>query len=302
MTVAGTVAVSVASAAFFSLATALKHRSAGDVPHLRQLRARDMRDFAVDTIRHRLWLFGVLADVGGLALQVLALRLGGLTVVQPVLAVAVLFALVLGHRLAGTRISRRELLLGIVLVGSVGGFLVASGAAVAADHAANRLPAVLAATASVVVVAGCVAVARRAMRRKLASKRAASLLGVAVGTIYAGTAALMKACTNIAQHGLGSLFTSWPLYALLASGAVGVFLAQLTFQAGPLSRSLPATATTDPLVSVVFGVAIFEERLRDGLVPLLLSGLALLVMSVAVVLLTRVRVVVESAAAGVHAP
>lgn len=295
MSLPGILALSFGSAAFFSLATALKHRSAGQVPHVQHFRAADLRDFAVETVRHPLWLLGILADVGGLALQVAALHLGALSVVQPVLVIAVLFALILGHRIAGTRISRRELLLGGVLVVSVAGFLLASGAVTAAAGPTDRLPAVMAAAASVAVVAGCVLTARRAMRRTLASKRAAGLLGVAVGTIYAGTAALMKTCAEVFSHGPGALVGSWPLYALLASGALGVFLAQMAFQAGPLTSSLPATATTDPLVSVALGVAIFDEQLRHGVVPMLLSVVCLVVMSSAVVLLTRVTVAVDTA-------
>jgi drug/metabolite transporter (DMT)-like permease len=286
--------LSLGAAAFFSLSTALKHRSAGQVPHVQRFRPRDLRDFAVETAKHPLWLLGILADVGGLALQVTALHLGGLSLVQPVLVIAVLFALILGHRIAGTTISRRELLLGGVLVVSVAGFLLASDAPTAAAGGTDRLPAVIAAAASVVVVVGCVLTARRLMRRKIASKRAASLLGVAVGTIYAGTAALMKACAESFSHGPVALLGSWQLYALLASGAVGLFLAQMAFQAGPLASSLPATATTDPLVSVALGVAIFSEQLRNGAAPVLLSVICLLVMSSAVVMLTRVRVVVDS--------
>lgn len=294
MSLPGILGLSLGSAAFFSLSTALKHRSAGQVPHVQHFRAADLRHFAVETVRHPLWLFGILADVGGLAMQVAALHLGGLSVVQPVLVISVLFALILGHRIAGTRISGRELALGGVLVVSVAGFLLASGAVTAAAGSTNRLPAVVAAAASVVVVVVCVLTARRAVRRKVASKRAASLLGVAVGTIYAGTAALMKACTGVFSQGPGALLGSWPLYALLASGAVGVFLAQMAFQAGPLTSSLPATATTDPLVSVALGVAIFDEQLRDGVVPVLLSLVCVIVMSSAVVLLTRVNVAMDT--------
>src|SRR5690349_24151750 len=58
-------------------------------------------------------------------------------------------SLVLGHRIAGTRISRRELVLGGVLVVSVAGFLLASGAVTATAGPADRLPAVMAAAAAV---------------------------------------------------------------------------------------------------------------------------------------------------------
>jgi hypothetical protein len=67
----------------------------------------------------------------------------------------------------------------------------------------------------------------------------------------------------------------------------------MAFQAGPLAASLPATATTDPLASVVLGVVVFDERLRAGAVPLLLSLLFLGLMSAAVALLSQIRVAVE---------
>ena len=287
------VAASLGSAAFFSVSTALRHRSAGKMPRVHHFRPNELLGFAAATLRHPLWLGGILADVGGLGLQVLALHIGALTVVQPLLASAVLFALIVGHWVAGTRISRRELVLGAALVLSVAGFLIVSGAATAQADRTDRLLASLAAATALIVVAGCVITSRRATRRKLGSRRAAALLGVAVGTIYAGTAALIKASTNLAQHGPAALLTSWQLYALLAAGAVGLFLAQIAFQAGPLAASLPATATTDPLVSVLLGVVVYDERLRSGAVPLLLSLLCLALMSAAVALLSQVRVVVE---------
>jgi hypothetical protein len=291
------VGVSLGSAAFFSVATALKHRSAGKLPRVHHFRPAELLGFAAATLRHPLWLGGILADVGGLGLQVLALHIGALTVVQPVLVSAVLFALILGHWVAGTQISRPEVVLGAVLVLSVGGFLIVSGTATAQPDHTDRLTAILAAAASLVVVIGCLVTSRRATARKPGSRRAAALLGVAVGTIYAGTAALIKAATDLAQHGPAALLTSWQLYALLVAGAVGVFLAQMAFQAGPLAASLPATATIDPLVSVILGVVVFDERLRPGVVPLLLSVLFLTLMSAAVALLSQVRVAVQETVA-----
>jgi len=295
MILAWVVAASLGSAAFFSVATALKHRSAGTVPRMHHFHAADLLAFASATLRHPLWLGGMLADVGGLGLQVVALHLGALTVVQPLLVSAVLFSLIVAHRVAGTRISRREALLGAALVLSVTGFLLVSGAVSATASTTDRFLAILSSAASLVLVTACVVASRRATRRKLDSRRAAALLGVAVGTIYAGTTALIKACTNIlVQHGLVALVTSWQLYAVITAGATGLLLAQIAFQAGPLSASLPATAATDPLVSVVLGVVVFDEQLRTGAVPLLLSLLFLVLMSTAVVFLSRVRVAVES--------
>jgi hypothetical protein len=47
-------------------------------------------------------------------------------------------------------------------------------------------------------------------------------------------------------------------------GAAGLFLNQLAFQSGPLVASLPATATVDPLLSIVVGVLVYDEHVRPG--------------------------------------
>lgn len=294
MNFVGVVALALGSAAFFALATALKHRSAGLMPHVERFRPAELLGFAAAALRHPLWLGGIAADVGGLALQVLALHIGGLIVVQLVLVSAVLFSLVVAHWIAGTRMSRRELLLGAVLVASVTGFLLESGALTAVPSTADRLPAILAGLAILAAVVTLVAGSRRFSSRKKGSRRAAAMLGMAVGAIYAGTAALIKTCTNvIASHGPLALLTSWQLYCLVVAGASGLLLAQMAFQAGPLTASLPATATTDPLVSVLLGVVVFDEQLSTDTGPLVLSVLCLLVMSGAVAMLSQVRAVVE---------
>lgn len=291
MSYAAVIIASLGSTGFFALATALKHRSASQMPHLNRFRAGALLRFVGATARHPLWLGGLLADVGGLGLQVLALDIGSLAVVQPLLVSSLLFSVVVNHRIAGTRISGRELVSGTLLVASVGGFLVSSGALTAGSRpqAADHAPAVVAAATAVVVAVACVVISRR-----MTSGTAAALMGIAVGTTYAGTAALIKACTNLLHDGALALLGSWQLYVLLVAGATGLVLAQLAFQAGPLTASLPATSTIDPLLSVVLGVAVYDERLRGGAGPIFLELLCLLVMSAAVVVLSRVRATAEA--------
>ncbi len=72
------------------------------------------------------------------------------------------------------------------------------------------------------------------------------MLAFAAGTIYAATAALLKALTGIALHGRLALVTSWQLYAVIVAGAGGLLLNQLTFQAGPLAASLPPSPQWTP--------------------------------------------------------
>jgi len=96
------VVVTLASALAFSVSSSLKHASAGQVPDAQDLGARSLGRFVRATLAHPLWLGGIGADVVGLSLQVIALHLGALGVVQPLLISGLLFALLLRSRSGGT--------------------------------------------------------------------------------------------------------------------------------------------------------------------------------------------------------
>jgi drug/metabolite transporter (DMT)-like permease len=281
------VALSVGSALAFAVSTTLKKALAAKVPDIRQSGRGGVSRFISATLRHPLWLGAVVTDVVGLVLQVIALHLGTLTIVQPLLVSGLLFALVLRHR-GFWRISARELVWALLLVACLIGFLTASGAVSGRQlpSAADRLPAIIAALVGLVAATMCLILARRAVP---AAGRAA-LIGVAVGTIYAATAALIKAATNVlTRHGLGALVISWQLYTVLVLGGAGLFLAQVAFQAGPLTASLPAMTTVDPLLSVAIGVLVYDEQLHRGpFSGALLMGL-LLLLAASVIQLGRVE-------------
>jgi drug/metabolite transporter (DMT)-like permease len=281
------VLASLGATVFFALATAMKHRTARRSPDAQDLGARQVGRFIASTARSPLYLTGLLCDAGGLALQVYALHIGALAVVQPLMITALLTSLVLNHRFAGTRITPSELKWAAVLVISLVGFLFASGA-VAAGRAASQLadhgPATVAGILALVAAVTCVALARR-----LPHGRGAALIGIAVGITYACTAALIKTSTNIAVRGPSALLTSWQPYVLLAAGATGLLLSQLAFQAGPLTASLPAIATVDPLLSVALGVFVYDESLRPGWVAGLGDVLFLAALSAAAIFLSRVK-------------
>jgi len=183
-----------------------------------------------------------------------------------------LFALLLRSR-SGQSVSPREIGWAVVVSLALVGFLVlASTAHQVSTDGADRGPAIAAAIAGIVLAVVCVVLGRRQRH----GGRSAALLGVAVGAIYAATAALLKALTTIALRGPIPLFTSWQLYAVLVLGAGGLLLNQVAFQAGPLSASLPAIASVDPLLSIVIGVVVYEENIRHGLPAS--SGLVLLLL------------------------
>ena len=224
------------------------------------------------------------------ALQLVALHLGVLAVVQPLLVSGLLFALILRQR---TRryTSHREIGWAVLVTLCLAGFLLLAGTAhqPVSNEPADRIPAAAAAVIGVVLAIGCVLLGRR----QSPGSRSAALLGVAVGTIYAATAALLKALTGIALHGPVALFTNWQLYAVAVAGASGLLLNQLAFQAGPMAASLPAISTVDPLLSIALGVIIYDEQIRHG--PTAGVGLAALLLALGVA-------IIQLARAGIAAP
>lgn len=84
-----------------------------------------------------------------------------------------------------------------------------------------------------------------------------------------------------------ALLTSWQLYGLLATGAVGLLLNQLAYQAGPLSASLPAITVVDPLLAVVLGVVVYDENLRHTAWAIATEAGSLLLFAAAAFALTR---------------
>ncbi len=280
------VAASLCSAFAFAVATSLKHVSASQVPDAQTLHPRAIGQLIRATLSHPLWLGGIVADAVALSLQIVALHLGALAVVQPLLISGLLFALLLRQGTAG-RISRREIGWGVIVTAALTGFLLLAGTAghpVRTTDGADRAPAIAAAIIGVLLAGICVALGRR----QRSGGRSAALLGIAVGATYAATAALLKAATDIALRGPVALALSWQIYTLIALGAGGLLLNQLAFQAGPLTASLPAIATVDPLLSIAIGVLIYDERIRHGPVAGAGLGLLLLVLGVSVIALTRV--------------
>lgn len=254
------VVLSLSSAFAYAVSTNLKHSSAGQVPDAGRLRARALARFVTATLSHRLWLAGIVTDAIGLSLQVVALHLGALALVQPLLISGLLFTLLLRRR-QGRPVTGAEVRWALVLTGCLVAFLFLAGTAPAAGgEGPDRLPAGVAAAAGVGLALACLILAHR--RRPAAD--AAALIGVAVGIVYAATAALLKGLTDRAVHGPVAALTSWQLYAVIVVGAIGLLLSQLAFQAGPLTASLPAIATVDPLLSIVVGVLVYDEHIHRG--------------------------------------
>ncbi|NYG06398.1 drug/metabolite transporter (DMT)-like permease [Phycicoccus badiiscoriae] len=281
------VAASLASTVFFAVSTVLKHHSAATLPATRGGSAARARRFVASTVSSPWWLGGMAADAGGLGLQAFALHIGAVSVVQPLLVTSLLTSLLMSHLTTRTRVTNRELRWGALLVLAIVGFLTVSGAS--SPHLQHQAPdrgaAAISGGLAVLLAISCVVVARR-----VPSGRRAALLATAVGTLYAFTAVLIKAVTEVlATKGLWSMLTSWQLLVLLTCGAAGLLMAQMAFRAGPLHTSLPIIATVDPLLSVALGVVVYDEQLRSTPGAVVAQALLLVGLAIAVFKLSRLE-------------
>lgn len=275
------IALSLASALAFAASSSLKHISAAAVPDAQGWHPGKLKAFVQATVRHRLWIAGIGCDVIAVALQIVALHFGGLAVVQPLLITGLLFALLFRRWHDPRQVSRSQLGWAVLVCAGLAAFMILAAGTATNQHV-DRVPAAIAGATGAVVALACVVQGRRMSSRG----GAAAVLGIAVGLIYAATAALLKAVTTIATTDLDSLLSSWQLYLTIVLGAAGLLLNQLAFQAGPIAASLPATAAVDPMASIAVGVLVFDEHVRQigwGL-PLVAS---LIVLAAGVIQLAR---------------
>ena len=228
------------------------------------------------------WLAGTALAAVAFGLHALALHEGDLTLVQPLLVTMVLFALPASWAIGGAAISLSDLFWALVLVLGLTAFFAAAHPATPSAAGADFWPAIMAAGLAALAIGFCLLLAR-----SRPGGESAALLGGAAGIAFAGVAGLVKEVTHQLAQGPGAVVGQWQLYALVLAGATGVALTQLAYRAGPLSASLPAMNCVNPLVSVLIGVAVFDEHFRTGLLASSAEFVALATMTVATVLLSR---------------
>ena len=205
-------------------------------------------------LRNPLWLTGWGAQVGAFAFQAVALHLGQVSVVQPLLVTELVLALVL------RRVWIRQAVAGTAWTGAAAACAGLAVFIVAAEPRGGH-PGPTAGHWTVAIVACAVVVAvLSVLARGGSPARRAALRGAAAGIMWALEAAFIKSATDdAAQGGLAGLFTHWPVYAVAVGGAAGVLLEQLALQDGPLRVSQPLLVITDPVVSVALSVWLFGE-------------------------------------------
>ncbi|WP_046706300.1 DMT family transporter, partial [Streptomyces europaeiscabiei] len=211
----------------------------------------------LDLIRVPRWLGGIGLMVCGMALGAIALSQGEVTLVEPLLATNLLFALALSRRQTRQPLGRQGWAGLVLLAGGVTAFIVAGrpegGAAVGGPFRQWLIIGVMLGLALLLTT--------YAKRSRLSA--APVLLAVAAGLLYGVQDALTRISGQLfAGAGWGGLFTSWQPYGVVLLGATGLLLVQSAFEAAPLRMSLPALTAAQPLAGIACGVGFLGDRLR----------------------------------------
>ena len=251
--------------------------AAGGVIQQRQASRRPSDERLSLTLLHRLltdrmWLLGIALAGLSYGFQAVALTFGPLALVQPLIVSELLFAVPVSVRLRKLRLRARDW---ASVAGVIAGLTV--GIIAADPQRGNPLqpfstwwPALLA----VAVISGGAVLATRFVHGP--ARATAFALGGAV--LMALQSALYDTTIELLRRQLWGVFLHWETYALVVVSVCGMFLIQNAFQAGPLAASTPVIDAVLPLAAIALGVALFDEHVRPGPIPLIGAGLGIVLL------------------------
>lgn len=263
----------LASALTIAWGTVIRHRIAEDSPGGSPF---------LHAIRRPAWWLGTFTALLGYALQIVALGFGSLLIVQPILVLSLMFTLPMAARYQGRKLAPAELIWSGLLTAAVA-ILVLLGK----PTAGNPLPSLYRWIPALVIGIVVLTATTRFAKRQIRNLRAL-LLGMVTGCIYGYVAVLSKATVDIFVHqGFFGLLTTWEGYSLIIGALIGTVVQQYAFNAGELKNSLPAMTIMEPIVSFILGYVVLEEKFQVEGWGWLFMAIALVVMILSTVALSR---------------
>jgi drug/metabolite transporter (DMT)-like permease len=270
------IACAIGASILYNTSIALQAMQARDVPGEHSLRV----SLIGKLLRNRKWLGATVLGLAGWPLEIAALMLAPLTVVQPCLAAGLVVLLWLGVTRLGERPGGREYLAVAAIVAGVAGVAWAAPDRTT-DHAGT------AAIALALFLVAIPIVAPYALRRGGA---AGTLAVISAGFGYAWTAIASKLLTDELAAGALLVAVGW-LATAAASEGLALLSEMSALQSRPATRVAPVMFAVQVLVPVILAPLIFGEKWSTtpgggaalaGFILLALAGTTLLASSKAV--------------------
>ncbi|MCQ4043791.1 DMT family transporter [Streptantibioticus rubrisoli] len=244
-------------------------------------------------MRYPEWLVGIAAMTAGMALSTIALANGEVSLVEPLTATNLLFAMALSRWLTGQPLGWGGWGGVLLLALGVTAFIVA-GQPSEGGHLTGPLRRWIL-FGIVVGLAGLLIVLSRRVRPTLV----ATVLACAAGLLYGLQDSLTRIASQIVgRHGITALFAHWQPYVVVCLGVTGLVLVQIAFETAPLRSSLPALTAAQPLAGIACGIGIIGDRLRVTPGSLAVQAVGLVAIVVGIVLIGRHPCVVQKSRTG----
>lgn len=277
------VVIAVVAAIAYALGGVLQHlsisRSSQSAFDAKAIRAGAMKP---------MWLAGLIIMGVGVGIQLVALSMAELVVVQTIMVSMMVWVLIFAVVIEHVRIGGRELLGSLVLIVGVLLFIVAiqpGPQSTTVDFGGWAI-----ATAVVAVLA----VTLTLVARRLPGGPAAALLGTAAGIVNVHGAGLAAAALQeMSDAGVGAMFRSWLPYVAVAVIFASIGLTAMAFAAGPVTAAIPPMIAANPVIGFILGVALLGETLSAGPLGYGLGALSLLIMIGGIAWLSRSKVIAQ---------
>jgi drug/metabolite transporter (DMT)-like permease len=232
-------------------------------------------------LRRGVWLLGFGLMIVSFILQAVALHLGRLSQVQPILTTELVFLAAILSIWFRFKIGLREWIGAVAVTAGLSFFLYFAQPEYGMTPPPGWRWAVTGGVC-VAIIATTVLLATRGPRWWRAT-----MFGTAASVSFAFTAACTKAVSNFAAADWTQLYRHWQVYALAVFGASAVFLTQNAIHAGPLVASQSTVVLIDPLASICIGIGLFGDDLHTTGAAGPVEALALLVAFCGAVWLAR---------------
>ena len=203
------------------------------------------------------WWLSVGGDGVGLLLQVVALATGPVVLIQPLLVLALPVSLFIGFLIGGPRPRGPDYAACASIIAGLAVFFILVG-----DPGNGEPLRPGAALVTILIGLAVGAAILLAVRGRRPAIRA-----VGYGCVAGGFFGMVGVMINTVAETFDA--SSWsgfahpeglvPLIGVLALGALGFILTQISFQIGALGASFPANESTAPLVAVLLGALLLHE-------------------------------------------
>lgn len=253
------IALALAAAAFMAVGNLLQSRGV----HLAETRSSGRKDAAIHVLRNRIWLFGSVALVVAMLVQVGSLAFAPLIVVQPIGVAALVFSVVLTSIFRKTRPSKaivRSILLCVI---GVGGF-VAVAAIVSTQH-----PIADAQLIAVLATLGCVLLATGIVELLGKGRPTPALLWVVLGGVYSafvatlGKTVILRVQAILKAHEMpfnsADILTIASIIGIGIAGGLSVIFVQRAHLDNPPEVVVAGLTVIDPTIAVILGIVILRE-------------------------------------------